>query len=199
MLSSPPLWPVSSIPTCRTKPRKQPLSRGCRIHSWRTPSTSRLSTGCSTKALTRRLTRLSHDHFSVTPLFEGWQGLRADECAALGLAPGAQGWVREVYLRGHGQPWVFARSVASRAALERGGLDLETLGSRSLGELLFCDQAFVRHPIEVCRYPQAWLPAEAAHSRLWGRRSRFERDGLDLLVAEVFLPTLWHAAKEENR
>lgn len=150
-------------------------------------------------SLTRRLTLLSRDHFSVTPLFEGWKPLRVDECRALNIAPGAEGWVREVFLRGHGEPWVFARSVASRSALERGGLDLKTLGSRSLGELLFCDQAFIRHPIEVCRYPHAWLPADTAQIGLWGRRSRFERDGLDLLVAEVFLPTLWHAAKEENR
>lgn len=150
-------------------------------------------------SLTRRLTGLSGDHFSVTPLFEGWQVLRADECQALGLAPGEEGWVREVYLRGHGQPWVFARSVASRAALLQGGLDLETLGSRSLGELLFCDQAFIRHPIEVCDYPNLWLPpAEMAHERLWGRRSRFEREGLNLLVAEVFLPALWQAANGEN-
>ncbi|MBA1204018.1 chorismate lyase [Pseudomonas capeferrum] len=149
-------------------------------------------------SLTRRLTRLSRNHFSVTPLFEGWQALRADECQALGLAPGEEGWVREVHLRGHGQPWVFARSVASRAALLQGGLDLETLGSRSLGELLFCDQAFIRHPIEVCEYPKAWLPAtEIALESLWGRRSRFERDGLNLLVAEVFLPALWQAAAEE--
>jgi chorismate--pyruvate lyase len=150
-------------------------------------------------SLTRRLTALSHDHFSVTPLFEGWQPLRDDECQALNLEPGAQGWVREVYLRGHGQPWVFARSVAARSALERGGLDLETLGSRSLGELLFCDQAFVRHPLQVCTYPQAWLPPETAANGLWGRRSRFERDGLDLLVAEVFLPALWQADKEDHR
>lgn len=150
-------------------------------------------------SLTRRLSRLSGDNFSVTPLFEGWQTLRDDECAALGLAPGAEGWVREVYLRGHGQPWVFARSVAGRSVLQRGGLDLETLGSRSLGELLFCDQAFIRHPIEVCSYPQPWLPADAAHAGLWGRRSRFERAGLDLLVAEVFLPALWQADKEANR
>ncbi|HKS15039.1 MAG TPA: chorismate lyase [Pseudomonas sp.] len=145
-------------------------------------------------SLTRRLTRLSNDDFSVTPLYEGWQPLRDDECLALGLPPGEQGWVREVYLRGHGQPWVFARSVAARAALLRGGLDLEALGSRSLGELLFCDHAFTRHPIEVCRYPQPWLPADASHDGLWGRRSRFEREGLSLLVAEVFLPALWQAA-----
>jgi len=149
-------------------------------------------------SLTRRLTRLAHDDFCVTPLFEGWQPLRADECQALGIAVGAEGWVREVYLRGHGQPWVFARSVASRSALARGGLDRERLGSRSVGELLFCDQAVIRHPLEVCSYPQAWLPADAARPALWARRSRFERDGLDLLVAEVFLPALWQAAQEEN-
>ncbi len=150
-------------------------------------------------SLTRRLIRLSSDDFCVTPLFEGWQPLREDECEALAIAPGAQGWVREVFLRGHGQPWVFARSVASRVALERGGLDLESLGSRSLGELLFCDHAFTRHPLQVCHYPKAWLPSEAAGPGLWGRRSRFSRDELDLLVAEVFLPALWQAAQEETR
>ena len=88
-------------------------------------------------SLTRRLTVLSNDGFSVTPLQEGWQRLRSDECALLGVADGSQGWVREVYLRGHGQAWVFARSVAARSALEGSGLNLAELGSRSLGELLF--------------------------------------------------------------
>jgi chorismate--pyruvate lyase len=146
-------------------------------------------------SLTRRLTRLSADHFSVTPLFEGWQALRDDECLALGLAPGSEGWVREVYLRGHGEPWVFARSVAGREALHNDGLDLEALGSRSLGELLFCDQGFARQAIEVCHYPCAWLPAEQSHDNLWGRRSRFDRGALGVLVVEVFLPALWHATE----
>lgn len=84
-------------------------------------------------SLTRRLTWLSNEGFSVTPLFEGWQPLRDDECAALGLAPASIGWVREVYLRGHDQPWVFARSVAARSALQGDGLHMDELGSRSLG------------------------------------------------------------------
>lgn len=82
-------------------------------------------------SLTRRLTRLSDDGFSVTPLFEGWDTLRSDECTALDLAEGSEGWVREVYLRGHGEAWVFARSVASRAALQGDGLHMDELGSRS--------------------------------------------------------------------
>ena len=40
-------------------------------------------------SLTLRLTALSENNFSVLPLFEGWQTLREDECAALDL-PGAR-------------------------------------------------------------------------------------------------------------
>jgi len=149
-------------------------------------------------SLTRRLTRLSNDGFSVTPLFEGLQLLRADECAALGLAAGSEGWVREVYLRGHGEAWVFARSVASRSALQGDGLRMDELGSRPLGELLFCDHAFQRRAIEVCRYPQEWLPAELRTPDLWGRRSRFDRGALSVLVAEIFLPSLWRAARANS-
>ncbi len=145
-------------------------------------------------SLTRRLTELSANGFSVTPLCEGWLALRDDECAALDVPPGSQGWVREVYLRGNGQPWVFARSVAARQALEGSGLDLQQLGSRSLGELLFSDQAFARGELQVCRYPGAWLPAEAVQDGLWARRSCFRREQLAVLVTEVFLPAFWPAA-----
>lgn len=144
-------------------------------------------------SLTRRLTQLSDNGFSVMPLLEGWQTLRADECRALELAEGSEGWVREVYLRGHGVEWVFARSVAARSALEHDGLHMDELGTRSLGELLFSDKAFQRGPMHVCRYPSHWLPAECAQADLWARRSRFSRGHLSILVAEIFLPALWQA------
>lgn len=146
-------------------------------------------------SLTRRLTELAAGEFSVTPLTEGWQILRNDECSALGVADGSQGWVREVYLRGHQRPWVFARSVAARSALERSGLDLPHLGSRSLGELLFSDPAFTRGPLQARRYPDTWLPQEVRQAQLWARRSCFSQGDLRVLVAEVFLPALWQAAR----
>lgn len=149
-------------------------------------------------SLTRRLTGLSAGAFDVTPLFEGWQPLRDDECAALGLSPGSEGWVREVYLRGHGVNWVFARSVAARSALQTGGLNMDELGTRSLGELLFSDPAFQRGPLQVCRYPARWLPEPDAVEGLWGRRSRFSRGPLSLVVAEVFLPALWNTIQTEE-
>lgn len=148
-------------------------------------------------SLTQRLVELSAKHFSVLPLNEGWQALRSDECAALNVAEGSQGWVREVFLRGHQQPWVFARSVAARSALEDSGMGLDQLGSRSLGELLFSDHAFARGPLQACHYPAAWLPQQVREENLWARRSCFSRGALNVLVAEVFLPAFWAAAKIE--
>ncbi|WP_242671944.1 chorismate lyase [Stutzerimonas kirkiae] len=145
-------------------------------------------------SLTRRLTAQSAGHFDVQPLAEGWQTLRHDECSALGGTPGSVGWVREVYLRGHRRPWIFARSVALRSALENSGMDLEHLGSRSLGELLFSDHAFARGELETCHYPAAWLPAQVRQEGLWARRSCFRRGELGVLVAEIFLPELWRDA-----
>ena len=146
------------------------------------------------ESLTRRLTALSDQRFSVQPLQQGWQTLRDDECAALQIPAHSIGWVREVFLLGAGQPWVFARSVAGRQALEDSAFDLGELGSRSLGELLFSDHAFSRGELQVCRYPAAWLPNEARAEQLWARRSCFRRDSLAVLVAEVFLPTFWEQA-----
>ena len=151
-------------------------------------------------SLTRRLTEISDNAFSVLPLYEGWQVLRPDECAALDLPQGVQGWVREVYLRGHGEPWVFARSVAGKHSLHEGGLNMDELGTRSLGELLFSDQAFERGAMQVCHYSRNWLPQADQADHLWARRSRFVRGKLSVLVAEVFLPKLWAAlgARSEN-
>ena len=146
-------------------------------------------------SLTRRLTAQASGDFAVQPLAQGWQVLRADECLALNLPQDSVGWVREVFLLGRQTPWVFARSVAGRAALEAAAFDLSSLGSRSLGELLFSQQGFSRGALELCQYPQTWLPHSVAQPDLWARRSCFGKEALGVLVAEVFLPALWqHAA-----
>ena len=190
MLDSPPLFasPLSLVPDSQDWFSADQLSAPLApdVHDWLYVDKG---------SLTRRLTELAEGAFSVTPLTEGWQPLRDDECAALGVANGSQGWVREVYLRGQQEPWVFARSVAARSALEQSGLDLPHLGSRSLGELLFSDPAFTRGPLQARRYPEAWLPQDWREPQLWARRSCFSQGDLQVLVAEVFLPALWRAAR----
>jgi len=155
------------------------------------PGAGQLDWLLDTGSLTRRLSRLAFGGFSVRVLHAGWQALRADECAVLGVEANSPGWVREVYLLGQGQPWVFARSVAAREALYEAGFEIDRIGEQSLGEVLFRDTRFTRGALELCWYPPIWLPPEVRTNDLLGRRSCFHREALGVLVAEVCLPTLW--------
>lgn len=149
-------------------------------------------------SLTQRLTALSAGHFAVEVVAEGWQPLRQDECEALNTPAGTMGWVREVFLSGQDRRWVFARSVATREALDASGFELSQLGRRPLGALLFSDPAFNRGELEATRYPAQWLPPEIAQRALWARRSVFNREGLGVLVAEVFLPAFWQFLEKQR-
>lgn len=142
-------------------------------------------------SLTARLKQLSQQQFAVEPLAEGWLDIRDDEAQALAVTPDTPTWVREVFLRGHGTPWVFARSLATKASLESSGFPLDQLGTRPLGEVLSLHEAFVRGQMQICSYPAAWLPEPFNQHNAWARRSCFSKDSLQVLVCEVFLPPLW--------
>lgn len=138
-------------------------------------------------SLTLRLTQAGPGDFRVELLTQQTQQARPDEAEALGLAAGERVWVREVLLHTAGAPRVFARSVAPLEAIEASELPLAALGERSLGELLFSSAQVHRGPIEVCRYPAAWMPAQVRSEGCWARRSHFRDGHLQLLVCEVFL------------
>ena len=121
------------------------------------------------------------------------QGAQADEAQALGLTAGAPVWTREVLLHTAGAPRVYARSVAPPSALGNAEVALDNLGTTSLGHLLFRNPQIQRGPIEISRYPAAWLPAAWRAEGLWARRSHFSDGALQLLVCEVFLQG-WPAA-----
>lgn len=149
-------------------------------------------------SLTARLKQLSHQHFEVQPLREGWLPLRADEAEALNVPLDSIAWVREVYLCGHNNPWVFARSIATKDSLEKSGFPLEALGSKSLGEVLALHHAFVRGQFHVWRYPAELLPAPYQQYSCWARRSCFTKGHLQVLVCEVFLPELWRFQRQTS-
>jgi chorismate--pyruvate lyase len=66
-------------------------------------------------------------------------------------------------------------------------MELNNLGTTSLGHLLFRNPQISRGPIEISQYPAHWLPAEYKANGLWARRSHFSDGQLQLLVCEVFL------------
>lgn len=142
-------------------------------------------------SLTKRLNDLSLNCFSVEVLLEDWQTLRADEYLGLVVDTQNKGWVREVFLKGAGEPWVFARSVAMQVGLNNPLYDLTTLGDKPLGSILFMDDSFRRTPLEIALYPSELLPDPYHNGSLWGRRSSFINEDLAILVQEIFLPPFW--------
>lgn len=137
-----------------------------------------------TGSLTERLMAMSQT-FDLIKLGQGDHPLHAQEQRWLGDG----NWqVREVYLCGNGQNWVFARSVLPMSLVEG---ELNNLGQQPLGKRLFNDSRFVRSEFELCEL----TPAQVQHlcetlpsHKLWGRRSRFTFEGQSMIVAELFLP-----------
>ncbi len=142
-----------------------------------------------TGSLTERLQ--SHcRQFRLQLLGQGQAPLHEQEITKLGSSRGIS--VREVVLWGDDKPWVFARSLLPDALLKQQDNQLSTLGSRPLGQVLFNDERFVRHPFDVtCVAPSHAICQQlelGTPPPLWGRRSMFSYEGHTMLVAELFLP-----------
>lgn len=133
-----------------------------------------------------------------------------DEAAALDLPRKRLAWIREVALYCDGEPVVFAHTVLPyrpRGPMTRW---LARLGNRSLGALLFSHAGFVRGSLQSRRIDRreplfaAALAAMPPPSRndarganpgpapavLWARRSSFSFGRQQVMVTEVFSPTL---------
>jgi len=142
---------------------------------------------CHEGSLTLRLTEAGDQDFRVELLKQAPEPAHDDEAAALGLSPGTLVWTREVLLHTAGAPRVYARSVAPTSALGNAAVELDSLGTTSLGHLLFRNPQIRRGPIEISRYPADRLPDSWRSEGLWARRSHFSDGKLQLLVCEVFL------------
>ena len=105
-------------------------------------------------------------------------------------------WIREVALECDGVPVIFAHTTLSTASNGRLSRWLSRLGSNSLGSLLFTHPGFWRGAIEFRRLDQRhplYQRAAAlgiAGETLWARRSLHRLGVQQVLVTEVFLPTV---------
>lgn len=140
-------------------------------------------------SLTARLMAASGGDFRVEVLAQTLRRPSREERIALGLPERQVTLVREVLLRGRGEPWVYARSVVPLAVLRGRYGFLRRLGNQPLGALLFRDAGIRRGGIEVTRrVPPRFLLKGPDASPAWVRRSLFYLDRQPLLVAEMFLP-----------
>ncbi|WP_050798298.1 chorismate--pyruvate lyase family protein [Commensalibacter intestini] len=108
-------------------------------------------------SLTQRLTLLSNHHFSLAVLSEKETYLREDEYVYLNIASSRKERVREVVLKGHNEPWVYARSVIIPD--DKTSDTLIDIGQKPLGAILFTSNHFQRSELEAASYPIHLMPS----------------------------------------
>ena len=147
-----------------------------------------------TGSLTERLQ--SHCHqFEVEVLGQALSEISADEQGVLYRHFGRcvePTQVREVFLKGNGAPWVFARSLLPSEFIQNEMRELETLGRQPLGKIIFNDGRFKRLDFQLLHCPPRCRTLVAlgidTPQACWGRRSLFQFESHHIMVAELFLP-----------
>jgi len=155
-------------------------------------------------SLTGRLIDLGRGEFRVKRLYQGWQVPLPSEKRLLALPSRQLALVREVALQLDQQTVVFARSVFPVSSLTGSLAHLRRLQNKSLGAILFRHPGMRRCPFELAHMAgdSDYLPSALHQDEpAWGRRSRFEIQGKQLLVSEVFLQpfTPWPAVLPVHR
>lgn len=138
-------------------------------------------------SLTQKLVAACHGEFALRIVKQGLAVPRPDEAKALGLAQRQRALIREIVMSGHGQDWVFARSILPLSTLTGRLRQLKTLDNRPLGALLFKDPSMQRSAIEITHL-EAHNFSYHCQQSCWSRRSVFKLDCKPLLVCETFLP-----------
>lgn len=139
-------------------------------------------------SLTLRLQQQFRD-FRVARVSQYWASPIPDEALLLGLTPGQTALIREVWLMDGDHPLVFARSILPRASLHGAWRELDRLGARPLGAVLFADPRVRRSPLRFAKLPRRHaISQRIGLAGVWARRSVFVRTGRRILVTEAFLP-----------
>lgn len=137
-------------------------------------------------SLTLRL-RHHYPELAVQVVSEGISPLLPDEASRLALPAHGQAWVREVTLHEDGLPLLQARTVIPDWSPANPWSELQRLGSRPLGEILFSDPGLERSAFEFTRGPGWRAPSMPSAPDRLARRCVYRRLGTALLLTERFL------------
>ncbi|WP_029408570.1 chorismate lyase [Thiomicrorhabdus sp. Milos-T2] len=175
----PQFWKPSGL-LCRISPSKK-------IQSWLTTPTS----------LTAKL-RVLCPNLYVVVLSEKFELPLLYEAQKLGIDRDEEVWVRCVLLKCDQKNWVYARTIIPNLTAQNPWHNLQNLGNKPLGEILFELPSIQRSGFEFSKDTLAFWPYLTEHlseknaEKLPGfaRRSIFKQQNAPLLLTEVFLPGL---------
>ena len=108
-------------------------------------------------------------------------------------------YVREVLIKSHNEPMIFAKTQLTISDLEDAWICLKTLGQQSLANILFKDPDISRLSLlyRICEpgdilYTHLKSLEYIDKEILWVRQAEWERHGKTILLTEVFLPNLFN-------
>lgn len=133
-------------------------------------------------SLTTALIKLSNDNFKVVVKAETQTIAYANEQKKLNFELDQISLIREVELHIHDQAVVFARSIIPLALTNQQAGNLDTLGTKPLGHLLFKDGK----PKSSRR---DYAVIDDNDQTIYARRTPYVYQGHQVLVSEFFLPS----------
>lgn len=146
-------------------------------------------------SMTKRMQQASKQCFQVKLLAQTFKNPRPSEALLLSVSKYKGVMVREVYLLCDDQICMFARSLFPIATLFGKSWQLQYLGEKPLGALLFSDPKLCRSSFDFAKiypcdedYGKATSHLAIKPDFLWARRSIFYWQQKELMVEEVFLP-----------
>jgi chorismate--pyruvate lyase len=189
----------------RLMQEKQKVSSSIHTQFWKpsgllrriTPSRKIQSWLNTPQSLTAKLKGLC-PNLQVVVLSEKLEIPLLNESQKLGLHRDEQAWVRCVLLQCHDKNWVYARTVIPNFQPNNPWYELQNLGTKPLGEVLFEMPSIQRSAFEFSKDKLNYWPHlvenlsdnNAANQPGFARRSIFKQHHVPLLLTEVFLPGL---------
>jgi len=146
-------------------------------------------------SLTQRIKQKCANEFEVKVLRQRRNKPFPDEARVLNIARYQHALVREVVLHCGELPLIAARTILPRATLQGAQRRLSCLGSRPLGEVIFADPELKRLNLEIAKvelkdWCEFWVENWNIRDPVWGRRTVYSIAGGNLLVCEIFLPSV---------
>ena len=151
----------------------------------------------SQDSLTKKL-KEHHPELEVIVLSEQIEIPLVSEAQRLGIARDEEAWVRCVVLKAGNRHLVYARTVIPFMSPQNPWQELQALGNKPLGEVLFEMPSIQRSPFEFSKDTLGYWPHLINHLNApvlrnnpsFARRSVFKQKQAPLLLTEVFLPGL---------
>lgn len=144
-------------------------------------------------SLTKRLRSYYGEAVAVKLLFHKWRTPFLTERRLLRLPGHRYCLTREVLLHAGYKPLILARTIIPDKTIKAAHRNLNHLGTRPLGEVIFSYPDLERLDMQItCVQPDEWkqsLRVETALEQpIWGRRTIYAIKSHQLLVSEFFLP-----------